>query len=164
MNALPGRTIMDRRELEAIVGTVLHEAKARGVDQAEASASHDIGLSTTARLGEVESLEYTNDRGVGITVYKEGKKGGASTTDFSPGALKEAVAKACKGESMPVKFLHRTRDGVGGGLIGSKAFVQETACEIEQRSRILKKQLRRGRATVGPLYCFKRLREGVAVT
>ena len=86
---------MDRRDLEAIVGVVLEEARARGVDQAEASASHDIGLSTTARLGEVESLEYTNDRGVGITVYKDRKKGSASTSDFSPGALQEAVAKAC---------------------------------------------------------------------
>ena len=95
MNALPERTIMDRKDLEEIVGLVLDEARASGADQAEASASHDIGLSATARLGEVESLEYTNDRGVGITVYKDRKKGSASTSDFSPGALKEAVAKAC---------------------------------------------------------------------
>ena len=86
---------MDRRDLEAVVGLVLDEARARGADQAEASVSHDIGLSATARLGEVESLEYTNDRGVGITVYKDKKKGSASTSDFSPAALREAVAKAC---------------------------------------------------------------------
>jgi PmbA protein len=95
MNALPGRKIMDRRDLEALVGVVLDEAKAHGVDQAEVAASHDIGLSATARLGEVESLEYTNDRGIGITVYKDQKKGGASTSDFSLTALKEAVQKAC---------------------------------------------------------------------
>jgi PmbA protein len=86
---------MDRRDLEAIIGVVLEEARARGVDQAEATASHDIGLSATARLGEVESLEYTNDRGIGIIVYRDRKKGSASTSDFSAGALKEAVAKAC---------------------------------------------------------------------
>ena len=55
-------------ELEAIVAETLDKARARGVDQAEVAVSHDIGLSATARLGDVESLEYTNDRGIGITV------------------------------------------------------------------------------------------------
>ena len=74
---------------------VLDMASEHGVDQAEVAASHDIGLSATARLGEVENLEYTNDRGVGITVFKGRCKGGASTSDFSPGALRESVSKAC---------------------------------------------------------------------
>lgn len=94
MNARSGRTAVDRTALEDIVRQVLDAAVALGVDQAEVSASHDIGLSATARLGEVESLEYTNDRGVGITVYKDQKKGSASTSDFSPAALQEAVRKA----------------------------------------------------------------------
>lgn len=85
----------DENELRQIVETVLAEARKRGVDQAEAVASHDIGLSVTARLGDVESLEYTNDRGIGITVYKGLRKGSASTSDFRPAALCEAVEKAC---------------------------------------------------------------------
>ena len=64
------------------------------MDQSEVAASHDIGLSATARLGEVESLEYTNDRSLGVTVFKAGKKGSASTSDFSVTALRETVAKA----------------------------------------------------------------------
>jgi len=95
MNALPSRTALDQKELEDIVLLILDEAKKQGADQAEAAASHDIGLCATARLGDVESLEYTNDRGVGITVYKDKKKGNASTSDFSPAALREAVGKAC---------------------------------------------------------------------
>lgn len=95
MNALPSRTALDQKELEDIVLQVLEEARKQGADQAEAAASHDIGLCVTARLGDVESLEYTNDRGVGITVYKNQKKGNASTSDFSPAALREAVTKAC---------------------------------------------------------------------
>ncbi|MDZ7644820.1 MAG: hypothetical protein U5K76_11760 [Woeseiaceae bacterium] len=63
------RTRPDTGALEDIVRFVLAEAKAAGVDQAEAAASHDVGLSATARLGDIENLEYTNDRGVGITVY-----------------------------------------------------------------------------------------------
>ena len=95
MNAPGGRSTLDQKELEDIVSLVLNEAREQGVDQAEVAASHDIGLSATARLGSVESLEYTNDRGVGVTVYKDQKKGSASTSDFSPAALREAVAKAC---------------------------------------------------------------------
>ena len=74
---------------------VLGFAREQGVDQAEVAASHDIGLTATARLGEVESLEYTNDRGVGITVFKDQCKGSASTSDFTSEALREAVKKAC---------------------------------------------------------------------
>src|SRR5690606_9799096 len=70
-------------------------ARKLGADQAEAAASHDIGLSVTARLGDVENLEYTNDRGVGITIYLGSREGSASTSDFKPKALREAVGKAC---------------------------------------------------------------------
>ncbi|MGI9225503.1 MAG: metalloprotease PmbA [Woeseiaceae bacterium] len=82
-------------ELEAVVSNTLDEARARGVDQAEVAVSHDIGLSATARLGDVEHLEYTNDRGIGITVYCGSCKGSASTSDISPDAIREAVGKAC---------------------------------------------------------------------
>jgi PmbA protein len=85
----------DENELQQIVATVLAEARRLGVDQAEAAASHDIGLGVTARLGDVESIEYTNDRGMGITVFKGSRKGSASTSDFSAAALREAVEKAC---------------------------------------------------------------------
>lgn len=84
-----------REELENLVTLALDEARRRGVDQAEVAISHDTGLSATARLGDVENLEYTNDRGIGITVYRDSRKGGASTSDVSPEAIREAVAKAC---------------------------------------------------------------------
>jgi len=94
MNANAERAAPQSERLEEIVSMVLAYAKGRGIDQAEVAASHDIGLSVTARLGDVENLEYTNDRGVGITVYQGRKKGNASTSDFSPAALREAVDKA----------------------------------------------------------------------
>lgn len=86
---------LGQQELEALVQSALDEARRRGVDQAEVAASHDIGLFATARLGDVENLEYTNDRGVGITVYKNGCKGNASTSDISPDSIREVVRKAC---------------------------------------------------------------------
>ena len=86
---------LGQQELEAIVQMALAEARRLGVDQAEVAASHDIGLFATARLGDVENLEYTNDRGVGITVYKNGCKGNASTSDISADSIREVVQKAC---------------------------------------------------------------------
>lgn len=80
--------------LEDLVRLALDEARKLGVDQAEVAISDDTGLSVTARLGDVESLEYTNDRGIGITVYRDSRKGSASTSDISPEAIREAVAKA----------------------------------------------------------------------
>ena len=82
-------------ELEDIVASALAEARARGVDQAEVAVSHDMGLAATARLGDVENLEYTNDRGIGVTVYCDSRKGSASTSDVSGAAIREAVGKAC---------------------------------------------------------------------
>lgn len=89
------RTAMGKDELGRLIELALGEAKRLGVDQAEVSASHDIGLSATARKGDVENLEYTNDRGIGVTVYKDSCKGSASTSDFSKDAILEAVGKAC---------------------------------------------------------------------
>ncbi len=86
---------LGQQELEALVRMALEEATEQGVDQAEVAASHDLGLSATARLGDVENLEYTNDRGLGITVYKNQCKGNASTSDISPDSIREAVLKAC---------------------------------------------------------------------
>lgn len=82
-------------ELERLVALALDEAKKLGADQAEVGASHNRGLSATARLGDVENLEYTSDRGIAITVYKDSCKGSASTSDISEQAIREAVAKAC---------------------------------------------------------------------
>ncbi|MDJ0699594.1 MAG: metalloprotease PmbA [Woeseiaceae bacterium] len=85
---------MAELQLEELVNLALDEARALGVDQAEVSASQDTGLSVTARLGDVENLEYTNDRGIGITVYRDQRKGNASTSETTPQAIRETVAKA----------------------------------------------------------------------
>ena len=94
MGTMTKRESLGRAELEDLVKLALDEATQLGVDQAEAAASQDTGLSATARLGDVESLEYTNDRGIGITVFKGSRKGNASTSDLSPEAIREAVSKA----------------------------------------------------------------------
>ncbi len=93
-------------DLEAIIQTALDEAKKLGVDQAEVAASHDVGLSATARLGEVENLEYTNDRGIGVTVYRDQRKGSASTSEITDEAIREVVRKACSFASYTAEDEH----------------------------------------------------------
>ena len=95
MSALAKRESLGPQELESLVRQAVAEAQRLGADQAEVAASHDIGLSATARLGEVENLEYTNDRGIAVTVYRDLRKGSASTSDISSAAICEAVSKAC---------------------------------------------------------------------
>lgn len=81
-------------ELQSLVQLALDEARGMGASEAEAGMSVDIGLSVTARLGEVETLEYQRDRGMGVTVYRGKRKGSASTADLSARAIRETVAKA----------------------------------------------------------------------
>lgn len=71
----------------------------QGAHSAEAAVSITSGLSTTVRMGEVETIEHNRDKGLGVSVYFPGKdglrKGNASTTDFSVEAVKETVKAAC---------------------------------------------------------------------
>jgi len=85
----------DGADLLALVDLALEEARTLGATQAEAAVSVDVGLSVSARLGEVETVEYQRDRGMGVTVYFGTRKGTASTADLSPAALRETVGKAC---------------------------------------------------------------------
>jgi PmbA protein len=82
-------------ELKNIVSDALARARALGASQAEADVSLQKGLTTTVRLGEVETVEYQRDRGMGITVYFGKRKGSASTADLSARAVSETVEKAC---------------------------------------------------------------------
>jgi PmbA protein len=82
-------------ELKAIVSDSLKLARSLGATQAEADVSLQKGLTTTVRLGEVETVEYQRDRGMGITVYFGKRKGSASTADLSVRAVAETVEKAC---------------------------------------------------------------------
>jgi len=82
-------------ELKTIVQTLLDEAKQQGASAAEAGLSREDGLSVSARLGEVESIEHHCDQGLGITVFFGKRKGSASTNDWSAASIKETVSAAC---------------------------------------------------------------------
>jgi PmbA protein len=81
-------------EVKKRVATVLELAKSLGADAAEVAMSRQQGLSVGTRMGEVENVEFTNDGALGITVYREGRKGSASTADLSEQALIKTVTAA----------------------------------------------------------------------
>ena len=81
-------------ELKTLVAAILAEAGKQGATAAEVSASQDAGLAVTVRKGELETVEFNQDRGFGITVYRGRSKGSANTSDSRPAAIRETVAKA----------------------------------------------------------------------
>jgi PmbA protein len=81
--------------LERLVDDVLARASGHGADAAEVGVSEDAGLSVSVRLGQLETVEFNHDRGFGITVYFDGHKGSASTSDTTPAAVAATVKAAC---------------------------------------------------------------------
>ena len=81
-------------QLKTLVEAILQEAKKQGADQAEVSVRVDTGLSVNVRQGELENLEFNQDKGFGITTYFGQRKGSASTTDSSTKAIADTVSAA----------------------------------------------------------------------
>jgi PmbA protein len=90
----PTQLSHSQQDLQDLVALAIEEAKRLGATASEVGISVDTGLSVTARLGEVETLEYQRDRGMGITVYRGQRKGSASTGDLGAQAIRDTVAKA----------------------------------------------------------------------
>lgn len=85
----------DSGRLAGLAAEVLRLAKASGASQAEVSISEESGLSVNVRMGEVETVERTRDRGVAVTVYFGQRKASASTADLQPASLIATVEQAC---------------------------------------------------------------------
>ncbi|MXY53323.1 MAG: metalloprotease PmbA [Gammaproteobacteria bacterium] len=81
-------------ELKELVGRILGEAKRQGATAAEVSVTDDAGLAVKVRNRELETVEFTHDRGFGITVFDGQRKGSASTSDASEDAVQGTVRAA----------------------------------------------------------------------
>ena len=81
-------------KLRELAAAGLDHARANGASDAEMEVSEGYGLSVTARMGEVENIEHNRDKGLNVTVYIGQRKGYASSSDFSPAALKASVEAA----------------------------------------------------------------------
>lgn len=80
--------------LDELTREALAEARRLGASEAEVHAYSSQGLSTQVRLGEVETVEHMQDRGVSVTVLIGRRKGQASSADLRPESLATCVAHA----------------------------------------------------------------------
>jgi PmbA protein len=80
--------------LRTIVDDCLKLARDRGASEAEAEVSEGYGQSVTVRRGDVETIEYNRDKGLGVSVYLDQRRGYASTSDLTPQAISDTVAAA----------------------------------------------------------------------
>jgi len=97
---------------------LLQRARALGASQAEVSCSEEHGLDVNVRLGEVETVESTRDRGIAVTVYFGHRKGSASTADLQEASLESTVAQACA-------IARYTEDDPASGLADAALMARE---------------------------------------
>ncbi|MFK2877127.1 metalloprotease PmbA [Rhodanobacter hydrolyticus] len=89
------RSLEELDRLANLAEDVIRRARAAGASAAEVAASIDTGLNVNVRLGEVETVEHTRDRGFGLTVYFGQRKGSASTADLNPDSIQATLDQAC---------------------------------------------------------------------
>ena len=80
-------------ELREYAESMIARAKRVGASACECEVSEGYGLSVTVRKGSVDTIEHHRDKGIGITLYAgerpHARRGHASTSDFSPAALRK---------------------------------------------------------------------------
>ena len=84
--------------LRAIAQSVLDQARRAGAAGCDCDVSESHGLSVTVRKGKPDTVEHNRDRSVGVTIFwgerPRARRGHASTSDFSPGAVTQTVEAA----------------------------------------------------------------------
>jgi len=81
--------------LATLAQDVLARCKQRGASAAEVGLNEDRGLNVGVRMGEVETIEHTRDRGLSLTVYFGQRKAHASTADLDPASIQVTIDQAC---------------------------------------------------------------------
>lgn len=117
----PGLFDDSRERLDVLASLsqrLLNAARARGATQAEVTCSEDAGLSVSVRMGEVETVESTRDRGIAVTVYFGTRKGSASTADLRGESLEATVDQACA-------IARYTEDDPAAGLADAALMARE---------------------------------------
>ena len=97
-SSMVAQVVPDRdQELSGLANNAqaaIDHARSLGADSSEVSASTHYGLDVNVRMGEVETLEHSRDRGLSISVYIGNSKGHASSGDLRPETIRRCVEKA----------------------------------------------------------------------
>ena len=123
---------------------VLQHARKGGASACETDVSEGYGQSVTVRKGEVETIEFNRDKGIGVSVYLGQQRGHASTSDFSAASIKATVdaalsiarftaADPCAGLPVP-ELLATNTEGGDLDLYHPWPFSVEEAIALARRS------------------------------
>lgn len=82
------------QNFENMLAVLLDRARAAGADAADALVYRSVSQSVSVRLGEVEDIERSEGRDLGLRVLIGQRQASVSTTDFSDHALSELVDRA----------------------------------------------------------------------
>ena len=77
-----------------LMDNVLNEVKHQGLSDASVSLNYEQGFSVSVRMGEIETLAFSEQKGIDVTVYQAGRRGSASSSDTSPSAIRAMVKAA----------------------------------------------------------------------
>ncbi|TXT26296.1 MAG: PmbA protein [Gallionellaceae bacterium] len=80
--------------LRQIARDALQYAARQGATACSTEVSDGFGQAVTVRRGEIETIEYNRDKGLGVSAYLGQRRGNASTSDFSPQAVRDTVDAA----------------------------------------------------------------------
>ena len=97
MNHLATNAPEDTEQLERLAELatdVIARCRQQGASQAEVAVQLEVGLNVNVRLGEVETVEHTRDRGIAVTVYVDQRKGTASTADLREDSVCTTIEQA----------------------------------------------------------------------
>jgi len=89
-NSEPGRQI----DLESLAADVVASALKAGASDAEAVVREGDEFSVNVRMGEVETLKESGSRGLGLRVFRGKRSASASTSDLTPGGIRQLVEGA----------------------------------------------------------------------
>lgn len=84
------------QELTKVMQYVLAKARQDGATDAVVAMNHNTGFSVDVRMGEVDTVAFSEEKGVSVTVYFGQRKGSASSSDVSETALSAMVHSACE--------------------------------------------------------------------
>lgn len=81
-------------KFQEMVQNTLQKATILGATDAAVDVSEGHGLSVTVRRGEVETIEQSVDKSLGVSIYLGQRRGNASTSDFSEESVTRTVQAA----------------------------------------------------------------------
>ena len=87
--------LTDITQLKTLAEKILDDAKILGASQSEVNITLNKGFSVSAHGGDVETIEYNQDKIIEITTFFGKRSGSASISDFRPEAIRAAIEAAC---------------------------------------------------------------------